>query len=207
MCRALPPVYPLRASFLYFYIEGTVFSWANPEDRPSSVQLPSVPSAAHGADVNSTVRSVAIARQPSLAVMEGQAFAVQPTIRVTDNAGAGVAGRKVFALVAEANGFVCVLCVVGGLVAPLPCTPVCVCVVRVWRVRCFVVCRGVGDTATHFTACACRRPPTMSLDPVCSPRLAAVCPICECSYCPGAPRCVCLCVYGLPAASLFVSRA
>ena len=87
-----------------------MFSWANPDDRPSSVHLPSVPEFHAGANVATTVTNVAITTQPSLTVMEGQPFAVQPTLRVTDTTGAGVAGRKVFALVTVANGFVYVLC-------------------------------------------------------------------------------------------------
>lgn len=134
----------LAPSFLYFYIEGTVFSWANPEDRPFSVQLPSVPAAAYGAEVSTPVHSVAIAGQPSPTVMEGQAFPVQPTIRVTDETGAGVAGRKVFALVAEANGFVCVARVLAVSRVPPPqaclCVPVLVFVythARAKVLRCF----------------------------------------------------------------------
>ncbi|KNC50943.1 uncharacterized protein AMSG_07193 [Thecamonas trahens ATCC 50062] len=48
--------------------------------------------------------AITIVEQPSATVVEGQPLAVQPRLRVTNAAGAGLAGRTAFALIARRDG-------------------------------------------------------------------------------------------------------
>jgi hypothetical protein len=54
---------------------------------------PALPTPVLGIQVNSTVCSVSIVRQPPAVAVEGRAFAVPPLVRVVDRNGAPVPGK------------------------------------------------------------------------------------------------------------------
>jgi hypothetical protein len=70
-----------------------------------STVAPANPMPVLGIQVNTTVCSVRISTQPSPTVVEGKPFVVQPTVNVTTAAGTPVAGKVVYALISEGNGF------------------------------------------------------------------------------------------------------
>lgn len=88
-------------SFLYFYCEGSLFSWSSPEDRPASFNIPKVPEFHPGIQIETTIQSVSITTQPSTTVVEGVPLATQPELTLSP----AVAGRKCFALVESVAGF------------------------------------------------------------------------------------------------------
>lgn len=59
-----------------------------------------------GLTLETTVAALSVVTQPSATVVEGQPFATPPRIRVTDEHGNGIAGKRVYAIMYSANGYV-----------------------------------------------------------------------------------------------------
>ena len=101
-----------RSPFVYiaFYCEGVVASWslgasnAGVMAKAISAYAPYLPEPVLGIRVNTSVCSGVVTVGPSLEVVEGQPFAVQPQITVTSCSGAVLANKVVYALVTEVAG-------------------------------------------------------------------------------------------------------
>lgn len=94
-----------RTLWLGFYAEGTLLSWSNPQDRVA-LDIPKPPKLLLPTQVVSAVRNVRIETQPSLRVVEGKSFDVQPIVSVHDSQGSPVQGATVLAIVVSEAGFV-----------------------------------------------------------------------------------------------------